>query len=147
MVRCVIARRLMRRRKAWMRWLWAQAGRSSARSILTASSTCSRNPSSWIQRTCWIPRGCELWGLNTWASGGDERPVNQEILNPAKQFARQSERLTSLSQTSLPQPSLSQVSIFVSGILDSLSYFFFCLSFSSLTHLLGSWWNRFLAEE
>jgi hypothetical protein len=85
--------------------------------------------------------------LNTWASGGDERPVNQEILNPAKQFARQSERLTSLSQTSLPQPSLSQLSIFVSGILDSLSYFFFCLSFSSLTHLLGSWWNRFLAEE
>jgi hypothetical protein len=78
--------------------------------------------------------------------------VNEEILNPAKQFARQPERLTSfsqasLSQHSLSQPSLSQLSIFVSGILDSLSYFFFCLSFSSLTHLLGSWWNRFIAEE
>lgn len=73
--------------------------------------------------------------------------MNKELLNPAKQFARQSERLTSLSQLSLPQPSLSQLSIFVSAILDSLSYFFFCLSFSSLTHLLGSWWDRFLAEE
>jgi hypothetical protein len=68
--------------------------------------------------------------------------VSEEILNPGKQFARPSEGLTSLSQ-----PSLSQLSVFVSGILDSFSYFFFCLSFSSLTHLLGCWWNRFLAEE
>ena len=83
-----------------------------------------------------------------WALGGDEHNlVNEEIHHPGKQFARQSERLTSLSQLSLSQPSLSQLSVFVSGILDSLSYFFFCLSFSSLTHLLGSWWNRFLAEE
>jgi len=52
-----------------------------------------------------------------------------------------------LSQPLLSQPSLSQLSVFVSGILDGLSYFFFCLSFSSLAHLLGSWWNRFLAEE
>jgi hypothetical protein len=78
--------------------------------------------------------------------------LNQEILNPAKQFARQSERLTSLSQPSVSEISFSQVllaqlSVLVSGVLDSLSYFFFCLSFSSLTHLLGSWWNRFLAEE
>jgi len=83
--------------------------------------------------------------------------MSEEILNPAKQFARQPERVTSLSQpllsqpssgqVSLSRPSLSQLSVFVSGILDSLSYFFFCLSFSSLTHLLGSWWNRFLAEE
>jgi hypothetical protein len=78
--------------------------------------------------------------------------LNQEILNPAKQFVQQPERPTSLSQLSLSQASsgqvsLSQLSFFVSGILDSLSYFFFCLSFSSLTHLLGSWWNRFLAEE
>jgi hypothetical protein len=78
--------------------------------------------------------------------------LNQEILNPAKQFVQQPERPTSLSQLSLSQASsgqvsLSQLSFFVSGILDSLSYFFFYLSFSSLTHLLGSWWNRFLAEE
>jgi hypothetical protein len=78
--------------------------------------------------------------------------VNEQIINPAKQFARQSERLTSLSQPLLSQASsgqvsLSQLSVLVSGILDTLSYFFFCLSFSSLTHLLGSWWNRFLAEE
>jgi len=62
--------------------------------------------------------------------------VSEEILNPGKQFARPSERLTSLPQ----------LSVFLSGILDSFSYFFFCLSFSSLTHLLGCWWNRFLAE-
>jgi len=68
--------------------------------------------------------------------------VNEEILNPAKQFARRSERLTSSSQPWLPE-----LSVFASGILDSLSYFFFCLSFASLTHLLGSLWNRFLAEE
>jgi hypothetical protein len=78
--------------------------------------------------------------------------LNQEILNPAKQFARQPERLTSLSQPSVSEISFSQVllaqlSVLVSGVLDSLSYFFFYLSFSSLTHLLGSWWNRFLAEE
>jgi hypothetical protein len=87
--------------------------------------------------------------------------VNEQIINPAKRFARP-ERLTSLSQPSLSnvsltqisssqvllsQASLAQLSVLVSGILDSLSYFFFCLSFSSLTHLLGSWWNRFLAEE
>jgi len=83
--------------------------------------------------------------------------VSDRILNPAEQFAREPERLTSLTQASLTQasltqpsltqPSLTQLSVFVSGILDGLSYFFFCLSFSSLTHLLGSWWNRFSAEE
>jgi len=41
----------------------------------------------------------------------------------------------------------SRFSGLVSGVLDSFAFFFFCLSFSSLTHLLGSWWNRFLAEE
>jgi hypothetical protein len=63
--------------------------------------------------------------------------VNQEILNPGKQFAQPSEGLASLSGFSL----------FLSDVLDSFSYFFFCLSFSGLTHLLGSMWNRFLAEE
>jgi len=83
--------------------------------------------------------------------------VSDRILNPAEQFAREPERLTSLTQASLTQasltqpsltqPSLTQLSVFVSGILDGLSYFFFCLSFSSLTHLLGSWWNRFSSAE
>jgi hypothetical protein len=78
--------------------------------------------------------------------------VNEQIFNPAKPFVQQPERPASLSQPLLSQASsgqvsLSQLSVFVSGILDTLSYFFFCLSFSSLTHLLGSWWNRFLAEE
>jgi hypothetical protein len=63
--------------------------------------------------------------------------VNEEILNPAKQFAPRPE----------VEERLSRFSVFVSGILDSFSYFFFCLSFSGLTHLLGSMWNRFLAEE
>jgi hypothetical protein len=62
--------------------------------------------------------------------------VDEEILNPGKQFARPSEGAL-----------LSQFAVFLSGILDSFSSFFFCLSFSSLTHLLGSWWNRFLPEE
>ncbi len=73
-----------------------------------------------------------------WASGGDELSfVNEEMLNPGKQFARQSEGL----------PSLSRFSVLLSDVLDSFSYFFFCLSFSGLTHLLGSMWNRLLAEE
>jgi hypothetical protein len=63
--------------------------------------------------------------------------VNEEILNPGKQFARQSE----------VELSLSRFSVLLSTILDSFSHFFFCLSFSGLTHLLGSMWNRFLAEE
>jgi hypothetical protein len=41
----------------------------------------------------------------------------------------------------------SQFSALLSGVLDNFSFLFFCVSFSSLTHLLGSWWNRFLAEE
>jgi hypothetical protein len=53
--------------------------------------------------------------------------------------------------TSAPQPErqaeLSRFSVLLSGVLDSFSSFFFCLSFSSLTHLLGSWCSRFLAEE
>jgi hypothetical protein len=60
-------------------------------------------------------------------------PVSEEILNPASQ----SERLTMLSR----------FSVFLAGVLDSFSSFFFCLSFSNLTHLLGSLWNRFLTEE
>jgi len=41
----------------------------------------------------------------------------------------------------------SQFSGLLSGILDNFSFLFFCVSFSSLTHLLGSWCSRFLAEE
>jgi len=59
--------------------------------------------------------------------------VNEEFAN----LAPQPERLTLASR----------FSVLLSGILDSFSSFFFCLSFSSLTHLLGSVWNRFLAEE
>jgi hypothetical protein len=63
--------------------------------------------------------------------------VSEEILHPAQQPAQQSERLVLLSRSS----------VLFSGILDSFSSFFFCLSFSSLTHLLSSWCSRFLAEE
>jgi hypothetical protein len=59
--------------------------------------------------------------------------VNEEFTNPAPQPER--------------PPLLSRFSDLLSGILDSFSFAFFCLSFSSLTHLLGSWWSRFLAEE
>jgi hypothetical protein len=63
--------------------------------------------------------------------------VNEEFANLAQQPASQSERL----------PVVSRFSAFLSEILDSFSFAFFYLSFSSLTHLLGSLWNRFLAEE
>jgi hypothetical protein len=59
--------------------------------------------------------------------------VNEGIDNPAAQ----PERLTLLSR----------FSDLVSGTLDSFSFLFFCLSFSSLTHLFTSWCSRFLAEE
>jgi hypothetical protein len=63
--------------------------------------------------------------------------VSEEILHPAQQPAQQPERLVLLSRSS----------VVFSGILDSFSSFFFCLSFFSLTHLLSSWWSRLLAEE
>jgi len=59
--------------------------------------------------------------------------VSEEFANPAPQPERPA--------------SLSRFSELLTGSLDSFSSFFFYLSFSSLTHLLGSWWNRFLAEE
>jgi hypothetical protein len=63
--------------------------------------------------------------------------VSEEFLNPARQPAQQT----------APQPErlplLSRFSDLFSGILDSFSSFFFYLSFSSLTHLLSSWWSRF----
>jgi len=59
--------------------------------------------------------------------------VNEEFVNPA------------------PQPEcpslLSRFSDLLSEVLDNFSFLFFCLSFSSLTHLFTSWWSRFLAEE
>jgi hypothetical protein len=67
--------------------------------------------------------------------------VSEEILISAEQSAQEStpqaERL----------PLLSRCSSFLSEILDSFSFLFFCLPFSSLTHLLSSWCSRFLAEE
>jgi hypothetical protein len=63
--------------------------------------------------------------------------VNEEMPPHASQSALQPEH-----------PALaSQFSGLVSGVLDNFSFLFFCVSFSSLTHVLGSWWNRFLAEE
>jgi len=51
--------------------------------------------------------------------------------------ALQSDRLTLLSRSSA----------FLSGALDSFSFLFFCLPFSTVTHLLSSWWSRLLAEK
>jgi len=42
---------------------------------------------------------------------------------------------------------LSRCSVFLAGVLDSVSFLFFCLSFSSVTHLLSSWWDAVLPEE
>ncbi len=67
--------------------------------------------------------------------------VSEEILNLGQQSvqesAAQAERL----------PLLSRLSLFLSEILDSFSFLFFCLPFSSLTQLLSSWCSRFIAEE
>jgi hypothetical protein len=63
--------------------------------------------------------------------------VSEEFLNSAQQSGEQPERL----------PLLSRSSVFLSEILDSFSSLFFCVPFSSLTHLLSSLWSRFLAEE
>jgi len=59
--------------------------------------------------------------------------VNEEFVNPAPQPER--------------KPLLSRFPDLLSEVLDSFSFAFFCLSFSSLTHLFTSWCNRFLAEE
>jgi uncharacterized PurR-regulated membrane protein YhhQ (DUF165 family) len=63
--------------------------------------------------------------------------VNENSTNLGQQCAAHVDRLALASR----------FSVLVSGVLDSFAFFFFCLSFSSLTHLLGCWWNRFLAEE
>jgi hypothetical protein len=44
-------------------------------------------------------------------------------------------------------PSSSRSSDLIPGILDVFSSSFFCLPFSTVTYMLGCWWNRFLAEE
>jgi len=61
--------------------------------------------------------------------------VNEEILNSGTQLAQHSDELKISSR----------ISDRFSGILDSVSYFFFYSSFSGLTHLLGSLWNRLVS--
>jgi hypothetical protein len=60
------------------------------------------------------------------------------------------ELLNSAQQPTPPGVGLALFSRFsdsASEILDSFSFLFFCLPFSSLTCLLTSWCSRFLAEE
>ena len=66
--------------------------------------------------------------------------MSEEILHPAQQRAQQSERLVLLSLR------YSFFLFFSEEPIASLS-FFFCLSFSSLTHLLSCWCSRSSAEE
>jgi hypothetical protein len=68
--------------------------------------------------------------------------VSEEILNSAQQTTPPGEALALLSRFSD-----SRFSDSASQILDSFSFLFFCLPFSSLTCLLTSWCSRFLAEE
>jgi hypothetical protein len=67
--------------------------------------------------------------------------VSEELLNPAEQSGQQ----TAEQPECLALPSRSVV--FLSDVLDSFSFLFFCLPFSSLTHLLSSWCSRLIAEE
>ncbi len=63
--------------------------------------------------------------------------VNEDILISVQQSAQEPapapERLSLLTQSS----------VFLSEILDSFSFLFFCLPFSSLTHLVSSWCQPF----
>ena len=63
--------------------------------------------------------------------------MNQEFLNLEQESAKQAGGA----------PLFSRISVLFSGILDSFSFLFFCLSFSSLAHQFSSWCSRFLAEE
>jgi len=67
--------------------------------------------------------------------------VSEEIFNLGPQAAQES------TQQAERSPLLSRLSLFLSEILDSFSFLFFCLPFSSLTLLLSSWCSRFIAEE
>jgi hypothetical protein len=58
--------------------------------------------------------------------------VSEEFLNPALEPAAQPEH----------PALLSRLSTFLSGLLEGFSSSFFHLSFSSLTYLFSSWWNR-----
>ena len=60
-------------------------------------------------------------------------PVNEEFPNPARQ-----------SQG----PALySRLSVLLSGIVDSFSSALFCMSYSSLAHLIHTIWCRLTVEE
>jgi hypothetical protein len=59
--------------------------------------------------------------------------VNEELVNPAPQSPR--------------LPLFQRFSDSLSGILDGFSTLFFCLPFSSLTHVLSSWCNRLIAQK
>ncbi len=54
-----------------------------------------------------------------------------------------------LTSATRPEPLAlsSRFSGLISGALDSISYSFFCVSFSSLIHALGTVWYRFSSEE
>ena len=58
--------------------------------------------------------------------------LSEEFLNPALEPAAQPEH----------PALLSRLSTFLSGLLEGFSSSFFHLSFSSLTYLFSSWWNR-----
>jgi hypothetical protein len=71
--------------------------------------------------------------------------VNEEVLNPAQHPAQHP-----APEPEAPReraPLVSRASVFLAETVDGFSFAFFCLSFSSLTHLLSSWWFRFSAEE
>jgi len=71
--------------------------------------------------------------------------VSEDILISAEQSTLQSAHEPTSQGERLPL--LSRFPLFLSEILDSFSFVFFCLPFSSLTQLLSSWCSRFLAEE
>jgi hypothetical protein len=75
--------------------------------------------------------------------------VSEEILISAQLSAQQSEQQSAQEPALRAErlPFISRSSLFLSDVLDSFSFLFFCLPFSSLTHLFSCWCSRFLAEE
>lgn len=69
-----------------------------------------------------------------------EGSVSEELLISAPEAEAQTTQPDEL-------PSSSRSSDLIPKILDVFSSSFFCLPFSTVTYMLGCWWNRFLAEE
>jgi hypothetical protein len=78
-----------------------------------------------------------------WASAADKSKLQTENCFSASV----NEHFSNSAPQSEGVSPLSRFPELLSGVLDSLSYFFFCLSFSNLSHMCTAWCSQFLSEE